>query len=96
MARMSATTAASAERKSIGLNGSGVLSAEAGVKIMTNADKAAQSAGYTRRVFVDSDQYCFDAMVKPDADFDGTFTAWSVDYQEYVRPNGWLFTVEDM
>jgi hypothetical protein len=35
-------------------------------------------------------------LVKPDTDFDGTFKAWDMDEQEFIRVNGWLFTVEEM
>ena len=33
-------------------------------------------------------------LVKPGTDFDTRFKAWDRDEQEFIRVNGWLFTIE--
>jgi hypothetical protein len=51
-------------------------------------------AGYTRAVLAESDAVTLELLVKPETDFDDRFKAWDVDGQEFIRVNGWLFTVE--
>lgn len=55
---------------------------------------AAREAGYTREIFASSSAIDFELLANPDADLDGTFTAWDADAGELVRVNGWLFEIE--
>ena len=59
------------------------------------SDNVAVLEGYTREVVASNAQYDLFLLVKPDADFEGTFRAWDTDNQEFIRINGWLFAVED-
>ena len=63
---------------------------------MTIKSKAAAlAAGYTKELFASSSEVDFYLLVMPDADLDGTFTAWDDDGDELIRVNGWLFVFED-
>lgn len=59
------------------------------------SDNVAILDGYTREILascIDHDLYL---LVKPDADLSGTFKAWDTDNQEFIRVNGWLYSVDD-
>jgi hypothetical protein len=56
-------------------------------------DNIAVLQGFTQEVVADSDSYTLYLLVRPDTDFDSTFEAWDTDSQEYLRINGWLFTI---
>jgi hypothetical protein len=58
-------------------------------------DNTAILDGFTREVIASNEQMDLYLLVKPETDFDDCFKAWDMDEQEYVRVNGWLFTVED-
>lgn len=58
-------------------------------------DNVATLQGYTKHVLAFSDQFDLDLLVKPDTDFDDAFKAWDTDAQEFIRVNGWLFTIEE-
>lgn len=58
-------------------------------------DNVAVLDGYTREVFATTGAIDLYLLIKPDADLDGTFRAWDMDEQEFVRVNGWLFIIED-
>lgn len=57
-------------------------------------DNVAVLAGFTQEVVATSDVYEFYLLVKPDTDYDSAFKAWDMDAQEFIRVNGWLFSVE--
>jgi hypothetical protein len=58
-------------------------------------DNVATLEGFTRAVIADSDEYTLFLLVRPETDFGERFKAWDTDAQEFVRVNGWLFTVTD-
>lgn len=62
--------------------------------IMT--DNAAVLAGYTEEYLAVSSNHEFNmfVLVRPGTDLDGTFKAWDMDSQEFVRLNGWNWTFE--
>jgi hypothetical protein len=55
-------------------------------------DNVAVLDGFTKEYMAECDIDAFPILVKPDADLDGTFTAWNMDDQEFIRINGWLWT----
>lgn len=57
--------------------------------------RAAQAKGYTRHVWAEGGEFTLDLLVKPDADLDGTFRAYDLDEEEWIKVNGWLFTTSD-
>lgn len=61
---------------------------------LTTKDLSAIAKGYTMQCTLDGDYYSFEALMNPDHDLDATFTAWDMDAQEFVRPNGWMFSRE--
>ena len=52
-------------------------------------------AGFTRRVFVENDQFVIFGYIRPDAEIDGVFKMWDADEKEWLFINGWLFDVFD-
>lgn len=52
-------------------------------------------AGFTRRVFVENDQYSIFGYIRPDAETDGVFKMWDQDNSEWLFINGWLFETWD-
>lgn len=58
------------------------------------SDNGAVLAGYTHEVFALSDGPELHLLMKPDADYNGTITAFDCDAQEMVRINAWLFTFD--
>jgi hypothetical protein len=56
-------------------------------------DNAAILEGYTREVVAIGGGSELYLLVKPDTDFESTFEAWDSDDQEFIRVNGWLFTI---
>lgn len=58
-------------------------------------DNAAVLQGFTQEVVAESDEYTLFLLVKPGTEYDSTFKAWDTDEQEFIRVNGWLFTVEE-
>lgn len=58
--------------------------------------RAAMAKGYTRAIWAESDDYTLSLLVKPDADIEGTFRAWDQDESEWLKVNGWLFSIEDV
>jgi len=59
------------------------------------SDNIAVLAGYTKEINADCAEYNMDLLVQPDADFDGTFRAWDMHEQEFIRVNGWLWTISE-
>jgi hypothetical protein len=57
-------------------------------------DNVAILEGYTREVIADCDACTLNLLVKPETDFDDAFRAWDMDDQQFIRVNGWLFTIE--
>ena len=50
-------------------------------------------AGYTRPVIADCSMHTLELLVAPDADLDGTFSAYNRDESEMLSVNGWLFSI---
>lgn len=57
------------------------------------SDNAAILDGYTREVIASCIEHDLYLLVKPDADLSGTFKAWDTDNQEFIRVNGWLYSI---
>ena len=57
-------------------------------------DNVAVLEGYTEAITADCSQHKLFLLVKPDTDFDDAFRAWDCDAQEFIRVNGWLFSIE--
>lgn len=55
----------------------------------------ASLAAFTRRVFVENEQYSIFGYIRPDADPDGVFKMWDADEKEWLFINGWLFEIID-
>jgi len=51
--------------------------------------------GYTKELFASCAGYDLRISVQPDADLDGTFSAWDNDMEEMIRINGWMWTFEE-
>lgn len=62
---------------------------------LSNPNQAALDAGFTREIFATSSEYDLYLLIKPDADLDGTFRAWDSDCFEWLKVNGWQFSIED-
>lgn len=58
-------------------------------------DNVAVLDGYTEEVYMTGGGYDLNLLVKPDTDLDGSFKAWDMAEQEYIKVNGWLFSIED-
>jgi hypothetical protein len=64
---------------------------------ITPTETAAIRAGYTRPVYLELGFSGFAALIQPDEDVDGTFTAFDTDNGEWLSVNGWLLeTVEEL
>lgn len=61
-------------------------------------DNVAVLAGFTEQymAYSENGQYDLFILVQPGTDFDSTFKAWDSDAQEFVRLNGWLWTLEQI
>jgi len=57
-------------------------------------DNVAILQGYTKEIWAECSEYEGPFLVRPDADLDGTFRAWDMDLQEFVRINGWLWFID--
>ena len=58
-------------------------------------DSIAMLDGYTQEVHAIADEGLeLYLLVKPDTDFDGHFSAWDMDEQEFLLVTGWMFTIE--
>ena len=59
-------------------------------------DNIAVLKGYTQEIFAESDAgdqlYL---LVQPNTDYDETFEAWDTENQEFIRVNGWLFSISE-
>lgn len=58
------------------------------------SDNVAILDGFTREVVASNGEMDLYLLVKPDADLGDTFKAWDTDNQEFIRVNGWLFSIE--
>lgn len=58
------------------------------------SDNIAVLDGYTQEVHAFADAIELYLLVQPGTDTDGTFRAWDMDAQEFIRVNGWLFNIE--
>jgi len=52
--------------------------------------------GYTEFVSAVGGCHELRLAVVPGADLDGTFKAWCLDEQEFIRVNGWNFSITDL
>ncbi|WP_343698834.1 hypothetical protein [Caulobacter sp.] len=58
-------------------------------------DNVAILAGFTSEIEACNDiGQCLALLVEPGTDYDATFKAWDMDGQQFIRLNGWLWTVE--
>ncbi|EQB12680.1 hypothetical protein [Novosphingobium lindaniclasticum] len=58
------------------------------------ADNVAVLAGFTEELFADCAEASMPILVQPGTDLDGSFKAWDMDNQEFVRINGWYWSFE--
>lgn len=49
--------------------------------------------GFTQAFTAECDEYVLDILVKADTDLDGSFKAYDVDSQEFLKINGWLWSM---
>lgn len=54
----------------------------------------AMTRGYTREVWAENDHHTLNLLVQKDIDLDGRFVALDLDECEFLRVNGWLFSIE--
>lgn len=59
------------------------------------SDNTALRAGYSRAVTAEGGGYTLFLWIKPDADLDGTFKAYDSDECDWLRVNGWLFSITE-
>lgn len=57
-------------------------------------DNTAVLDGYTIEVTATCSEHELYLLIKPDTDLTGTFKAWDTDNQEYIRVNGWLYSLD--
>lgn len=57
------------------------------------SDNVAVLDGYTQQVVADCGEHELFLLVKPDAILDSTFRAWDTDSHEFIRVNGWLYSI---
>lgn len=58
------------------------------------SDNVAILEGFTKEIVASNNEMDLYLLVKPDADLGDTFKAWDTDNQEFLRVNGWLFSIE--
>ena len=56
-------------------------------------DNVAFLDGYTLEVEATCPEHELYLLVKPGTDFDDAFRAWDTDNQEFIRVNGWLYSI---
>jgi hypothetical protein len=61
----------------------------------TQRDAQALDAGYTRLVYIDGGCEGGEFLVRHDADLDGRFKAWGIDWQDWTWVNGCNVLIED-
>jgi hypothetical protein len=59
------------------------------------SDNLAIQAGFTQEIVAAGGEYVLSLLVRPGTEFDGAFKAWDMDAQEFIRVNGWLFSIEE-
>lgn len=57
--------------------------------------EGARERGLTRAVYIEAGASAFAALIRPQADLDGCFSAFDTDNCEMLAINGWLCSVED-
>jgi hypothetical protein len=62
----------------------------------TDADKVAYLDGYTKRVEIEGGCMSGEFLIQPDADLDGRFKAWGVDWQEWTWVHGSNVLIEHL
>lgn len=58
------------------------------------SDNVAILDGYTLEVVADNGQDQLFLLCRPGTDFEGTFKAWDTDNQEFIRVNGWMYSID--
>ena len=58
------------------------------------SDNVAVLDGYKVEVVATCSEHDLYLLVKPDTDFESTFKAWDTDNQEFIRVNGWLYSID--
>ena len=56
-------------------------------------DNVAVLQGFTKEVVIENESLTLFLLVRPETDLGERFTAWDADNQEFIRVNGWLFSV---
>ncbi len=56
-------------------------------------DNIAVLQGFTKEVVIENESLTLFLLVRPETDLGGQFKAWDTDNQEFIRVNGWLFSV---
>ena len=63
-------------------------------------DNVATLEGYTAPVAASCHDHDHDhdlyLLVRPGTDFDSTFRAWDCDAQEFIRVDGWRYSIEEL
>ncbi len=57
------------------------------------ANNVAMLEGFTKEVVLESESLTLFLLVRPETDLGEQFKAWDADNQEFIRVNGWLFSV---
>ena len=63
---------------------------------MTSSIKTAIAQGYTEPFIADCAAYNLEIMVRPNEDMEGTFRAYDLTCDQFVKINGWLWTFEEI
>ena len=56
-------------------------------------DRIATVEGYIQEAIADRGDHTLYLLVKPNTLLDGVFVAWDTDNQEFIRVNGWLYSI---
>ena len=57
--------------------------------------QAAMAKGYTREIWAEGGEHALNLLIRPEAYTDGTFRAFDLDECEWLKVNGWNFSIED-
>jgi hypothetical protein len=58
-------------------------------------DQQAIAEGYTRRVYIEGGSQEGSFLIQPEADLDGRFKAWGIDWEEWTWVHGSNCLIED-
>ncbi len=57
------------------------------------SDTVAVLQGFTKEVVLENELLTLFLLVRPETDLGECFKAWDTDNQEFIRVNGWLFSM---